>query len=185
MTHNILAVDDEPHILTLIERVLSEKTPYGITVTHNALEVPDILSAREFDVIVTDLRMPGLDGMELLRLVHDKKRLEEVIIITAFPSLDTALEAFFLGASDYIAKPFRWERLIDAVDTAVRRRREHRHAARLEAMLACEPFDRALAEFKTEYVKSLHRHTGGDAEATVRRSGLPIGEINSLLAGNK
>ena len=69
MKQSILVVDDEIHMVTLLERILSEKTPYAFASTHNALEVPDLLETQKFDLLITDLRMPGLTGMDLLRQV--------------------------------------------------------------------------------------------------------------------
>ena len=89
MKQTILAVDDEPHMLKLMERIVTEKTPYQITTTSNSLEVPEILEKSEFDLIIMDLKMPGMDGLDLLRLVKEKERFEEVVIITAFGSLET------------------------------------------------------------------------------------------------
>jgi two-component system response regulator PilR (NtrC family) len=102
MTQRILAVDDELHMLTLLERIITEKTPYQIVTTNNALEVPALLEKSQFDLIITDLKMPGLDGMDILRLVREQGRPEEVIIITAFGSLESAIEALSRKVFDYI-----------------------------------------------------------------------------------
>ena len=81
MKQRILAIDDEIHMLKLLERIITEKTPYQIQTTNNALELPGILQHDEFDVIITDLKMPGMDGLDVLRLVKQQGRREEVIII--------------------------------------------------------------------------------------------------------
>ncbi|NCO41608.1 MAG: response regulator [Armatimonadetes bacterium CG_4_10_14_3_um_filter_66_18] len=101
MKRRILAVDDEAHMLTLLQRIISEKTPSEIVTTNNPLEVPCLLEQSEFDLLITDLKMPSVDGMDLLRLVRDQKRAEEVIIITAFGSLETAVEALAQGVFNY------------------------------------------------------------------------------------
>ena len=88
MKQHILAIDDELDMLKLLERIITEKTPYRITTTNNSLEVEQLLEQTQFDLIITDLKMPGLDGMDVLRLVKEKKRYEEVIILTAFGSME-------------------------------------------------------------------------------------------------
>ena len=66
MKQTILSVDDEPHMLKLLERIITEKTPYHVTTTSNSLEVPELLKQNTYDLILTDLKMPGLDGMDIL-----------------------------------------------------------------------------------------------------------------------
>ncbi len=119
MNGKILAVDDELHMLKLLERVFAERTQHRITTTNNSLEVAGILEQERFDIIITDLRMPGMDGMEILRWLADNDRDEQAIIITAFGSVGSAREAVSLGAFDYINKPFKQEELLFAVDRAL------------------------------------------------------------------
>ena len=181
MKDNILIVDDELHILTLLERILSERTMYRITTTHNSLEVPDILSSRSFDLIITDIRMPGLDGMDILRMVREKKRAEDVIIITAFQSLETALEAFALRAYDYITKPFKRERLLSAVNGAMRLQEMKRRADCMDDLLECENFERAQKQLKFEFVRNAAGRVGGDPEEIAKITGLSPEEIAAVL----
>jgi len=83
MKQRILAVDDELHMLKLLERIIGEKTAYQIQTTNNALEVPPLLTRESFDIIITDLKMPGMDGIDLLKHIKEKNIDSEVIIITA------------------------------------------------------------------------------------------------------
>lgn len=181
MKENILIVDDELHILTLLERILSEKTTYRITTTHNSLEVPDILDSHSFDLIITDIRMPGLDGMEILRMIREKRRSEEVIIITAFQSLETALEAFALRAYDYIIKPFKRDRLLSAVNGAMKRQDMKRRAGCLTGILECENYERARQRLKVELVRYAVGRLGNDSAEIARMTGLSPEEIVNLL----
>jgi DNA-binding NtrC family response regulator len=172
MDQHILAVDDEPHMLKLLERIILEKTPYKITTTSNSLEVPEILEERTFDLIISDLKMPGLDGMDLLRMVKERQRPEEMIIITAFGSLETAIEALSLGVFDYITKPFKREQIIYTVDRAMRWQGLKREARQLSDIFDCEPFARAKEAFEGEYVRRLALRCGEDKQAMLRRSGM-------------
>lgn len=172
MRQSILAVDDEPHMLKLLERIVSEKTPYAVQTTNNALEVADLLNQREFDLVVTDLKMPGMDGMEILDLVKEQGRGEEVTIITAFGSLETAIEALGRGVFDYITKPFKKEQIISTIDRAMRWQSVKREAARLGAVFDTEPFEQASEAFRGEYLRRLAERCDNDPDRMAERSGL-------------
>ena len=116
----ILAVDDELDMLTLIKMIIAGYSKHQVTTTNTPMEVAELLSKEQFDLIITDLKMPGMDGMELMDLAkkHDKDVL--VLMVTAFGSLESAEEAVRKGAFDYISKPFRKEQLLLAIDKAMR-----------------------------------------------------------------
>jgi DNA-binding NtrC family response regulator len=116
----ILAVDDEPDMLSLIKMIIEGYTDHQVMTTNNPMEVADLLSKERFDLIITDLKMPGMDGMELLEFAkkHDEETL--ILMVTAFGSLESAEEAVAKGAFDYISKPFRKEQLLLAIDKAMR-----------------------------------------------------------------
>ncbi len=177
MKQRILAVDDEPHMLLLLERIIGEKTPYGIVTTNSPLEVAGILKREQFDLVISDLKMPGLDGLELLRQLRAENRFEQVIIITAFGSLESAIEAMSQGVFDYITKPFKKEQIIFTVDRAMRWQRVKRDMLRLDALFALEPYPAAEGAFRREYVRRLDTACGGDVAAMSRRSGLSPEEL--------
>ena len=109
----ILVVDDESSVRAVLSEVLEED---GFQVEHatsgnNAL---DIMEEKEFALVITDINMPGISGIELLEEIKEKKPETEVIIITSFASLDTAVTALRLGAYDYLFKPFEDLELISA-----------------------------------------------------------------------
>ena len=79
MEQRILAVDDEPHMLKLMERIITEKTPYRIRTTSNSLEVPEILEKNRFDLIIVDLKMPGMDGIETAKKIRDIEEYKEAL----------------------------------------------------------------------------------------------------------
>jgi DNA-binding NtrC family response regulator len=116
----ILAVDDEPDMLTLIKMIIEGYSDHQVATTNNPMEVAELLTKERFDLIITDLKMPGMDGMELLELAkkYDKDAL--ILMVTAFGSLESAEEAVAKGAFDYISKPFRKEQLLLAIDKAMR-----------------------------------------------------------------
>jgi len=116
----ILAVDDELDMLTMLKMMIEGYTDHQVTATNNPLEAKDILEQEQFDLVLTDLKMPGMDGMELLETVKQRDEDALVLVITAFGSLETAEEAMAKGAFDYITKPFRKEQILLAIDKAMR-----------------------------------------------------------------
>lgn len=116
----ILAVDDELDMLTLIKMIIEGYSKHQVTTTNTPMEVAELLSKGQFDLIITDLKMPGMDGMELLELAKKYDKDVLVLMVTAFGSLESAEEAVRKGAFDYISKPFRKEQLLLAIDKAMR-----------------------------------------------------------------
>ncbi|MCP4633725.1 MAG: response regulator [candidate division Zixibacteria bacterium] len=180
MSQRILAIDDEPHMLILLERIIGEKTEYKITTLGNSLEVPELLKEQKFDLIVTDLKMPGMDGLDILKHIKDTKRSEEVIIMTAFGSLNTALDALNEGVFDYITKPFKKERIILTIDRAMKWQRLKKASLRMADIFDFEPFSVALENFKEEYIRRLSLRSEGDEDEMIKRSGLTTEDFDKV-----
>jgi len=134
----ILAVDDELDMLTLIKMIIEGYSKHEVTTTNNPIEVAELLTKERFDLIITDLKMPGMDGMELLALAKKHDRDVLILMVTAFGSLASAEEAVTKGAFDYISKPFRKEQLLIAIDKAMRWREMARQIKELQGKLAGE-----------------------------------------------
>lgn len=182
MKQHILAIDDELDMLKLLERIITEKTPYRITTTNNSLEVEQLLEQTQFDLIITDLKMPGMDGMDVLRMVKEKKRHEEVIILTAFGSMESAIEALSLGVFDYITKPFKKEQIIHTLDRAMRWQKLKKEVAQIEDIFEREPYDEAREEFEREYIRRLAKRTGEDMNVMAERAGLPVETLAAAMS---
>jgi DNA-binding NtrC family response regulator len=119
MAEKILIVDDELDMLELLEMIIRDKTPYQVVTTNNPLEVSPLLTDRSFDLLVTDLRMPAMGGLELIREVKVVHPYLPVIVITAYGSSESAAEAVAAGAYDYITKPFRKEHILITINRAL------------------------------------------------------------------
>jgi len=117
----VLVVDDEAVIRDALKRILEgERFSVETCVSgHSAIES---LHEREFDLIVTDLKMPGMNGIEVLKAVKTLQPEAPVIMITGYASVDTAVEAMKNGAVDYIAKPFSPEQFLEKVERALEQR---------------------------------------------------------------
>jgi len=116
----ILAVDDELDMLALLKMIIEGYSEQQVTATNNPVEAAELLDKEKFDLIITDLKMPGMDGMELLAAARKKDEDALVIVITAYGSLESAEEAMAQGAYDFITKPFRKEQILLAIDKAMR-----------------------------------------------------------------
>jgi DNA-binding NtrC family response regulator len=120
MAEKILIVDDEPDMLKLLSMILREKTSYEITTTNNPMEAIELAKQSRFDLVISDLKMPGLDGMEIIDAVKKVDEDIPVIIITAFASVESASEAIQKGGFDFITKPFRKEQILFTIDKALK-----------------------------------------------------------------
>ncbi|HOV85077.1 MAG TPA: sigma-54 dependent transcriptional regulator [Syntrophobacteraceae bacterium] len=138
MAGKILIVDDEKDMLALLKRIVSEKTSYEVVTTDDPLRVPDLLQADAYNVVITDLKMPRMDGIQVLECVKAKDPLTAVVVMTAFGSIESAVEATRKGAFDYITKPFRKERILHLLDQAVKWQRLQRENSYLRERLSGE-----------------------------------------------
>ncbi|MCX6640534.1 MAG: response regulator [bacterium] len=123
LTHNIMIVDDDPNIVQVLEDALSFKgyATRGIINSSDALRV--YREEGEFDLVITDLMMPGTNGMELLEEIKKQDPNCEVVVLTGFGSTDKAVEALRKGAYDYLKKPTNIDELFFTVSKAIEKRR--------------------------------------------------------------
>ncbi len=105
ITNNILIVDDESNVKKLLEKLL-KKEGYKVYTASSGLDAIDIIDKNNIDIVITDIKMPGISGIELLNRIKHIDSSIEVILITAFATMETAIEAIKMGARDYITKPF-------------------------------------------------------------------------------
>jgi DNA-binding NtrC family response regulator len=126
-TVNVMLVDDEIHFLDSMKKVLQRRN-MDVTTAESGRDALDLLTRRAVDVVVLDLKMPGMDGMEVLRRIKTGFPHIEVIILTGHPSVETALEVIDLGANEYLKKPPE----IDDLVRTIRKLYEERQRAILE-----------------------------------------------------
>jgi two-component system NtrC family response regulator len=111
LQERILLVDDEPQILTLFSRVLTKKG-FSVSTASNGLEALEKLEGDQYAVVITDLKMPRMDGMELLKRVKGEYRDVEVLILTGFGTIESAVEAMKKGAFGYFTKPYNIDEVL-------------------------------------------------------------------------
>ena len=131
----ILVVDDEAVICRLLQAVLGE-AGYRVTALQDSEDAIKALGRESFDLVISDVRMPRANGVDILKAVKMRSRNTAVILMTAFGTTKTAVEAMRLGTSDYISKPFRNEDIRFIVEGVLERRRLASENQRLRQELA-------------------------------------------------
>jgi DNA-binding NtrC family response regulator len=124
MSYTIVIIDDEIDLLDLLRLILTEKTDYNILTTSDPMQALDWCREHHADVFVSDLRMPEMEGIELLKLLKEQDENIPFIIMTAYGTIESAVEAMRKGAFDYITKPFRKEQILMTINKALEKRRQ-------------------------------------------------------------
>jgi DNA-binding NtrC family response regulator len=119
--NRVLIVDDDETVRTAFRRSL-EGMSCAVAAARDGEEALQTMEQNPFDVILLDMRMPGQDGLSVLRTIKQKWPESEVVIITGYPTVDTAKQAVQLGAFDYVAKPVGPQDVINVTDGAFTRK---------------------------------------------------------------
>jgi DNA-binding NtrC family response regulator len=122
MSYKVLIVDDEPGMRSLLTRVM-EKEGYQSRAVADGAQALELVQAGEWDLVVADIDMPVMDGIEMLKRVHEIQPRLPVIMITAYATVESAVEAMKFGAFDYITKPFAMDELKIVVGKVFERQR--------------------------------------------------------------
>ncbi|NPV09742.1 MAG: response regulator [Anaerolineae bacterium] len=130
----ILVVDDEPDVLRVCERILVGNG-YMVSTVGSGFEAVQLASAQHFDCLLTDIKMPGMDGLDVAEAARSVNQHLVCIIMTGYSTMDTAIEALRLGVEEFIIKPFSPQDLITAVSRALEKERLRQESARLRALL--------------------------------------------------
>ncbi|MBU4243355.1 MAG: response regulator, partial [Proteobacteria bacterium] len=118
MQHTVLLVDDEEGIRTVLSLAIAD-AGYEVLTAQTGAQALEMLGKREIPLIVTDIRMPGMDGLELLKRIRKEWPDSEVIMITGHGDMDVAIESLRLGAGDFITKPLHENALEISLKRAV------------------------------------------------------------------
>jgi len=195
MADRILIVDDELDMLVLLKMILKEKTAHEVVTTPNPLEAEQLFREKPFHLVITDLSMPGMDGIELMGVIKKIDPLVPVIIITAFGSIESAVESTKKGAFEFITKPFRKEQIIFSIEKALEFRKvqiekiQSKDSGKSETWLAPETFilpyeqakEQVLDQFKRQYARKLMERNQGGFPQAAREAGWTEEELKGLL----
>ena len=175
MEFTILIVDDDKALLSVLQKFFAEEN-YHISVCSNGLDAIEKCRSNSYDLIISDIMMPGATGLEVLNAAKQLNPNTLVILITGFASLETAVQAIREGAYDYITKPFRLEEIKVAVKNAL----ENVHLLREN--------ERLMAELEEAY-QQLHfvkRIVASHDSPAAEKSPSPSGTVQgkTLIGGD-
>jgi len=182
----VLIVEDGSDMRSLLRDILAPR--HDVVLASDGMVAGAKLEAAPFDVVLTDVRMPGPDGFELARLIRKKWPLTEVVFMTAFASIPEAVDALRLGAYDYITKPFHPDDVALVIARALQRRRERSREedkGAADQQLATLSYREALAEARDrgsrEYLAALLKVCAGNVSRAAQRAGLERESLHRLL----
>ena len=139
----ILIVDDEKSVVRLCQRILTRQG-FIVTGKTESHEVPDLLRHETFDVLLTDIRMPQLNGLDLLQIAKEIDPHITVVLITGYGTMEDAIRAISLGARGFLMKPFNSKELLATVEDGLTRRTLLRDSVRLQTLLPLLEINKAL-----------------------------------------
>ena len=139
---NVLLVDDEvPFVETMTKRL--NKRDINIIAAHSGLEALDFLEQNQsIEVVILDVKMPGMDGMDTLEAIRKRYPLVEVIMLTGHATVESGIDGMKMGAFDYLMKPCDMDILVSKVGEAVAKKKQHEEkiiAARVKEITSRRP----------------------------------------------
>ena len=176
-TQKVLVVDDEPVVIKSCQRILTD-AGYEVDTAQSGCEGMRRALQEKFDLVMTDLKMPDLDGMELVRELKREQPSMAVVIITGYGTVPSAVEATKLGVSDYVEKPFTPDRITEAANRALRPAREETKP-RIEAGIVKEVLRRASRDedFGASLLTEGHHILSGYALSSETQAAIASGDI--------
>lgn len=142
----ILLVDNEPGILSVLSSLLKAEG-YEVVTAREAEKAHELIKAEPFDLLISDIRMSPVGGMQLLKWARTERPEMSVIMLTAYGSVETAIEAMKLGAFDYVTKPFKVDELLITIQRALEYKRAMTENVDLKSQLATKyRFENIIAE---------------------------------------
>ena len=165
---SILVVDDEKNQREILETILSGEG-YDVTTASSGEAAMKFVADRHFDLVLTDLKMTGMSGLELLKSLTDFDKSIIVILLTAHGTIDSAVDALRLGAFEYLQKPYDSEKLLETVSRALKK------LTTLDAEIAIHDFrsgalGRITLETPEEFARWLAEGKKADAERAARKA---------------
>jgi len=164
----ILIVDDDVAVTNYLMVFLMQTESFETTVVNDSREVPDLLSRETFDVVLLDMDMPNISGMQILEIMEERKIKIPVVVLTGVSDVDLAVRAMKVGAFDYLTKPVDDEYLIGVLDSAIEHSVLHKSIGRLSTQLKREDLahKEAFSHFPTQDSAMIHIFHQAEAMAS-------------------
>ncbi|HEX9135172.1 MAG TPA: response regulator, partial [Ktedonobacteraceae bacterium] len=158
--HHLLIVDDDPALLQALPHTISLRLPEAqVDTSNSAQRALELIRAHDYDTIVSDIKMPGMDGLELLAKIHELRPETLTLLITGHGDHDLAIQALRGGAYDYLLKPIDRDYFVAALDRALHTRRLRRQV--VDQWLSLELHTKSL-----EHLVQQRTHELAQANAT-------------------
>jgi CheY-like chemotaxis protein len=120
----ILVVDDETEIRDLLRMALGDSNQYEVETAEDGRQGLQMLRSRRFDLVITDLMMPEMDGSRLLDITHHEFPDIPIVVVTGYAKMETVIDVLRLGAANFITKPFRLKEIYEVIKKAIKRKRD-------------------------------------------------------------
>jgi DNA-binding NtrC family response regulator len=170
MPPKILVIDDEDSMCNFMEIMLS-KQGYNVDTATSGKDGVGLLKENNYDLVIADLNMPEMTGIEVLKTVRSFKKEQELIVMTAYASVDTAIEAMKQGAADYITKPFKIDQIKLVIEKAINRKKLMDENSTLRRQLQSDnSFDKFIgnSELIVRLKKLAHRVASSESTVLIR-----------------
>lgn len=177
---HVLVVDDEGAIRYSVSKTL-QRAGYRVSEAASAEDALELVDTQDFDVVLTDIRMPGIDGVELLRLIKEKAPDSSVILMTGYASLGTAIEALRLGAHDYLIKPSSSHDIKHSVSEAIKRSHNLRRRRDLLKVIQNNLSELQTSQIQSEQAIADLSRVSSDSAPTIPPP--PIEPVSSMQLG--
>jgi DNA-binding response OmpR family regulator len=169
---HILVIDDEAHLRQTLARIL-QRADYEVTTASSAQEGLSFLAQQTYDLVYLDIRMPDMNGLEALKAIHAKHADIPVILFTAQPDLNSAVEALRQGATDYLLKPLQPQALINRTQSVLQGREKERRKREVQAQIEALQIELSSLESDME-VGADTVPTTGSSERFLKRGQLTL-----------
>ena len=173
LTGRILVIDDEPALRQSFTRIL-QRAGHDVTTAANGKEGLSLLSEHPYDLVYLDIRMPDMNGLDILKSIHTKFPELSVILFTAQPDLNSALEALRYGAKDYLLKPLKPEVMVERTELALANQQKERRKRELQQKIDTLQNELAALENDDQKQEETDQQTNNSGDRFLKRGDLAL-----------
>lgn len=170
---HILIIDDEASLRKTLARIL-QQAGFEVTTAENAEQGLDFLKTTSFDLIFTDLRMPGIQGLDALRLIHKRYPTLPVVLFTAQPDVNSAVEALRHGATDYLLKPLKPEVIIERARSILSQQQKEKRKREIVSQIEALQNELRLIENGAAVTKTPDETKPAEADRFIKRGSIVL-----------